>query len=486
MPRALAYYVVAVVALSAFGCEVCPHIAGLGAFSIAGLFATFFTFAALARWPLERWFVDAAPPFLRARRQFVLELGLFLMVGATLTVVTGIVYGFPPGSGLRVSFGCATIGVFAALDLALARERKTLESHAAQTPTNVQPEQYFSLSRTFVGLALSLLLLVAVDLQMMVVRELSLLASVSADDLKGTIVRLTIESAVATLVLMALTANVLIAYARTLRAYLGQQQRVLERVAAGNLDAYVPVAARNEFGVIAAHTNRMIDGLKERDQIRATMGKLVSPAVARRLLQTGTDGLALGGRRQHVVVLFSDIRGFTTWAERAEAECVVRDLNRYFSEMVALVHQSGGVVDKFIGDGLMAIFGLDDPDGAAGRAVAVAERMHEAVHALSSSLSAPIEIGIGIHAGPVIAGNIGSPERLEFTFIGDTVNTASRLEALTRELGVGILVSDAVHAALGEGDRRKAWQSMGARVLKGKSEGVVTWGLQRGRASRAA
>ena len=183
----------------------------------------------------------------------------------------------------------------------------------------------------------------------------------------------------------------------------------------------------------------------ERDKER--LSKYLSHDLAEAVL--GDPSLfQLGGTRRYATILFSDIRNFTPFAEAHEPEQVVAVLNEYFTEMVRIVFRYGGTLDKFLGDGLMAVFGVpfDLPDHEL-RSVVAALEMLQAVdafnerHQLASRGLSDLSIGVGIATGPCVAGNIGSPERMEFTSIGDTVNYAARLESLNKTLGTTIIVS---------------------------------------------
>ena len=166
--------------------------------------------------------------------------------------------------------------------------------------------------------------------------------------------------------------------------------------------------------------------------------------------------LDLGGEAKRVTILFSDIRGFTTMAETMTPEQVVTFLNAYFSEMVDAVLDQGGMLDKFLGDGLMAVFGSfgDQPDHAR-RAVVAALRMKALLAKINGERAIagkpPVAIGIGIHTDEVIVGSIGSKQRLEFTHIGDGVNTASRVQALNKDYHTTILVTGATYDEAGRG-----------------------------------
>ena len=163
--------------------------------------------------------------------------------------------------------------------------------------------------------------------------------------------------------------------------------------------------------------------------------------------------LTLRGEKRHVAVLFSDIFNFTTRSESMAPERLVSHLNRYLSRMVEAIQANHGMIDKFMGDGIMAIFGAplvdDEPEVSAVRA---ALAMIEALEQLNPELERegiePIRIGVGIHCGKAIVGNIGSSQRLEYTAIGDVVNTASRIEGLTRKLDGAILISSQVFEAI--------------------------------------
>ncbi len=196
---------------------------------------------------------------------------------------------------------------------------------------------------------------------------------------------------------------------------------------------------------------RGADAAVQAERARQRLGVYVSEEVAQQAMDS--TSLHLGGRRQPVAVLFSDLRDFTAWSERARPEQLVFELNVYLDVMVRAVRAHGGVVDKFIGDSLMVVFGIPDqaPDDAA-RAVRAAVAMELALEEHNAqrveAKLAPLRHGIGVHFGPAIAGHIGNEERLQYTVVGDVVNLASRLEGASKELGVPIVISaDAAAAA---------------------------------------
>ena len=477
MVRFVAFAVGASLALSAFGVQVCPYLHGFGAAGVGVVFASVFGIAALLRGPLQRRLVFSVSPLDQPGRQASLDFALFVAVGVGVMVVNRVGFSFPFHSGVRLVVGSVTLGLFAALDSALRRERQVVTHlHSADiiaaSPSIDVSSRFFSLSKKFAVVSLALATMITVDILLLgtsdFVTAFQDAVPVTNDMAKLAQKELMIEGMVTLAVLFPLIANLVITFAGNLRLFLAKQRDVLDAVAAGRFDVAVPVASRDEFALIAERTNQMIEGLRDRRRMQQLVSKLASPQVAQRLL---TDGGAIDGSRRHVVVLFSDVRNFTTRTESAAPEVIVKDLNAYFTEMVAVVHAHGGLVDKFIGDGMMAIFGFEGEATAADDAVAAACEMHRRVEQLNQTLSAPIAIGVGIHQGEVIAGTIGSPERLEFTFIGDTVNTAARLEGLTKELG-SPLVSDAVMGSLKSG-RALPWRDDGPQMLKGKHEAVT-------------
>lgn len=249
-------------------------------------------------------------------------------------------------------------------------------------------------------------------------------------------------------------------------------------IASGDYTTRLHPNRADEFGQLAASFNRMSEGLAERDRVRDLLDKNVSPEVAAQLLR---DGAALGGEERVVTILFADLRGFTPLSEKLPARELIGILNRYLDCMSGEIEQRGGVIDKFIGDAIMAVFGAPVTQAdAADQALQAALGMKHALGAFNATMRAEglpeLAIGIGINTAQVVAGNIGSHRRLNYSVIGDGVNVAARLETLTRqtEYATDILVSAATLSA-STGIYRT--RSLGSVLVKGRTEPVQIFAL---------
>ena len=252
----------------------------------------------------------------------------------------------------------------------------------------------------------------------------------------------------------------------------------VNRVTAGDLTAEVEVVRDDEIGILAASFNTMARGLEEKEKVRSLLGKVVSDQIAEELLRGET--VQLGGEIRTVTVLFTDLRNFTTTCEKMQPEEVLHFLNRYLDCMAKVVEKHGGVIDKFIGDAIMAIFGapVSLPDHAR-RAVECGREMHAELNLLNEKLRQEgrpeIAMGVGVHTGEVVAGNMGAEHRLNYTVIGDTVNVAARLESETKPVGRSPLFSQATLEAAGL--TAAEVDTIGPLQVKGRKQPILvsTW-----------
>ena len=253
-------------------------------------------------------------------------------------------------------------------------------------------------------------------------------------------------------------------------------QRAMARVQGGDLAARCEVVSNDEIGAVAEGFNAMVQGLREREAIRETFGRYVSPEVRDEIL---AGRVSVAGAQREVTILFADLRDFTPWVESTAPAEVVADLNAYFSEMDAAIRGHGGLVLQFIGDEIEAVFGAPAADPHhADAAVAAAHEMGRRLEAWNAQRraagKAELRHGIGIHSGTVIAGNVGSSERMSYALVGDAVNVASRIQALNKEFGTEVLVSDATRKLLASVEGLRALPTV---RVKGRSAEVAVFAL---------
>jgi adenylate cyclase len=253
-------------------------------------------------------------------------------------------------------------------------------------------------------------------------------------------------------------------------------QGAMARVERGALDTRCAVVSNDELGAVAEGFNRMVGGLREREQIRETFGKYVSPEVRDEIL---AGRASLGGSLREVTILFADLRDFTPWVESSPAAEVVAGLNSYFGEMDAAIRAHRGLVLQFIGDEIEAVFGapVTDPhhaDAAVRAALAMQQRLEAWNAARRSAGQVELHHGIGVHTGTVLAGNIGSSERLSYALVGDAVNLASRIQSLNKDFGTTLLVSSTTRALLKDA---YSLQALPAVKVKGRSAEVEVYSL---------
>jgi class 3 adenylate cyclase len=244
------------------------------------------------------------------------------------------------------------------------------------------------------------------------------------------------------------------------------------KVKRGELDARASIITDDEIGTLTREFNEMVKGLEEKEFIRAAFGRYVTPDVARAILERRID---VEGEVRTCTVLVTDIAGYTTLSEEVGPQEVVRLLNEYFSEVVGIIQRHRGVVNKFIGDAVFAMFNvpLDDPDHAA-NAIRAALEIQAATGSRTFGGGRKLGTRIGVNTGVVLAGNIGSAERLEYTVIGDAVNVAARLEQLNKEYGTTILAGETTVRLAGEGF---PFVHVGEVQLKGKSAPSSVFGV---------
>jgi len=257
------------------------------------------------------------------------------------------------------------------------------------------------------------------------------------------------------------------------RSVLQPVERLLETTKAvkeGDLDARVPITSGDELGQLAGSFNEMMEGLSEREALREAFGAYVDPDVAERVLE---EGELIEGQEREVTILILDVWNFTEFAEGSSARETVAFLNDMFGIAVPCVVEHGGHANKFLGDGLLAVFGAPQrQDDHADRAVAAGRAI---ATSLIEHFGAGVRFGIGVNSGPVVVGSVGGGGRLEFAVIGDPVNVAARVENLTREADAVMLLTEATRCLMS--NQGKDLDPRGDFALKGITEPVPIYAV---------
>ena len=265
-------------------------------------------------------------------------------------------------------------------------------------------------------------------------------------------------------------------YGRLVEVPVRLLRQAANRVADEDLSVRVCLQRADDFGPLIERFNLMVEGLREREQLQETFGRHVGREAAKQILLQD-DGLV--GSEQIISVMFVDVRNFTEHSSSHSPEEVVAVLNIFFREAVDKVEANGGMLNKFLGDGFMALFGISSIEcNHAKQAIEAGKAMlcclEDTANEFEQAGWPDLKIGIGINTGPAIVGSIGSPKRQEYTAIGDTVNVAARVEALTKTLGCQLLITEATRQHLGEKSNLK---QLPPQTVKGKDEPLQVFGI---------
>lgn len=289
------------------------------------------------------------------------------------------------------------------------------------------------------------------------------------------------ENALATSVVVGmLFAALALVFARTFLTPIRRLSAAALAVKEGRYDdARLAPTGQDELGALAVTFNTMVTGIRERERERDIFGRVVSPDVREKLL---AGEISLGGENRRVAVLFSDIRGFSTLSEKMSPQDVVAFLNEYLTEMAGAVKPWGGYINNFIGDAIVVVFGAPQalPDiewSAVAAGLEMKARLAQLNLRRASLGDEPLASGIGISTGKVVAGQVGSLERFLYTVIGDAVNVAARLEAMTKDVpGNPILINAATYEGIRHRDDLKI-DDLGLLTIKGRSEQVHVYAI---------
>ena len=420
--------------------------------------------------PIIAWMEDQGGAYeawraaVEVPRELTLKVGWqpFILIGLPVSVFATVVADLPAYSAFIIFAGTAVAVAYSAILHFFSYEqflRPVVEDIVAQLPA------HFTGAPLGVPLRWKLLgaLPVINVITGVVVSGLSTDGSAELHDLG-------LDVVVAVLVAFTISLELTVLVTRSVLQPVDRLLEATKAVKQGDLDARVPITSGDELGQLAGSFNEMMEGLSEREALREAFGAYVDPDVAERVLE---EGELIEGQEREVTVMILDVWDFTAFAERKSARETVAFLNDLFGIVVPCVAEHGGHANKFLGDGLLAVFGAPERLGDhADRAVSAAG---DIVAALTERFGDDLRFGIGINSGPVVVGSVGGGGRLEFAVIGDPVNVAARVENLTRETSDPVLVTEATRCLVSDG--ADALESRGEFALKGVSEPVPIYAL---------
>lgn len=406
-------------------------------------------------------------------REFAADLLAWLVTGILIAGLYLVYYKAPAPTAVRIVFACLSLGLFGGMLSFLSIEKRIIVSlKNLQLSPSVPPKRMFSVSNKMMFLFVITLLIMSITIVMMVFRDITCLLA-NKDNLGPDIYSgVFTETLIAFIVLVFLGLVILGRYSQNLKHILAIQMEVMDDISKGDYHTHVPVISNDEFGIIAAKTNDMATGLKEKEFCELSFGKYVTPEVSDKILK---GEIALEGELSEVTILFCDLRGYTSFVERKDPEDVVTFLNAYFTEMHAVIERHNGIVLQYIGDEIEAVFGapINEPNHAE-MAILCALEMRKHLEDLNAKRKEegeePVKHGIGIHTGVVLAGSVGSPKRLVYAMVGDAVNLASRIQNLNKTFGTDILISSATKELL-KGNTYTL-KGLGQTAIRGKSEEI--------------
>ncbi|MDH5326556.1 MAG: hypothetical protein OEZ68_09240 [Gammaproteobacteria bacterium] len=466
-----AYYLLSIVILSVFAFrnhtqfEVPPD---------SGLilcFAAPFFFAALLYIKLEKWCITNTDALDQPRRQLIVDLSLYTVIATSIAGIEYFYYQVPQLVALKFFVWAAILGYFASIDNALNRERLCVKSKRFGYELNAASSAVAHRLNLFLSVTvLVVIIAIAMTAYSYINLEGSLL-DLTMNDLKQAFI---VDTLFIIGFIVSLTVRLIYSFSINLQHFFDTQLAVLRNVEEGNLESLVPVLSRDEFGVIAHQTNSMIYQLREKQKAQQTLEKIVSPDIMHKLL-TGDEKDLKQGQEYEIAILFCDLRKFTSYAENTPPEEVIFFLNAYFTKISDIVTEHGGIINKFMGDAILAVFGIDNNEEYIQAAIDTAWDILMHSDSIKMRDGSTFHIGIGVHKGLAAAGTIGSADRYEYTFIGDAVNTASRLDGLSKRLGYQLITSKEVYQELNR-DSQDRFVDLGSQHIRGKSTAVHVYG----------
>jgi adenylate cyclase len=409
-------------------------------------------------------------------KEFRADLFTWLLIGLFMAASYILYSQSPVLTGFKLFLGCISFGLFGGMLCFLSMEKRIIEfMKEMKTKVAFTPKRFFSVSKKMLFFMITVQGFMVIAILLMVYMDMKHLLSHMDSPDPNIYISVFNEILFAFVVLLLLSLLILGRYSQNLRTILTLQLEVMGDISNGDYDAWVPVVSNDEFGLIAAKTNEMTRGLKERDFCQISFGRYMTPEVSHKILK---GEINIEGELRDVTILFCDLRGYTTLVEGSEPGEVVHFLNEYFTEMEQTIKQHKGIVLQYIGDEIEAVFGAPEdlpnhPEMAVAAALEMRKRLKELNERRKSAGKSAIAHGIGIHTGKVLAGSLGSPERLTYSMVGDTVNTASRIQDLNKTFGTDILISEDTKKLIKGKDFNLS--SLGKVSLKGKTGDIEVY-----------
>lgn len=407
---------------------------------------------------------------IRQRNNFLADFSVYAAVAASLAVLEALLWDAQRYAMLQLVSHCLVIGWFASLDTTMVYSRTWYLQRVVPEPGQFK---VFPASRR-TSLVLASMVIVVAWLLGLATYRLVILSTETADQFLQAIQVYMVDAGFSLVLVAGLALRVIYTFAGNKRMVIDAQLQILRDIHAGDLSSKTPIMSQDELGLLAMQINRLVDYLREREAQQEVLKRIVSPKIMDKLLNTDMATLKHGEERE-VAILFCDIRGFTHLSEITSTEDIILFLNDYFSDLSDVVSRHNGIINKFMGDAILAVYGLEDQEHAVDDAVGTAWEIVEHNQSIMLPDGTHPVAGIGIHYGKVVAGTIGSEQRYEYTFLGDTVNTASRLEGLTKRLGLNVVVSVNAYRKLSK-QLRGSMHDLGFHGVRGKSDPVHVFG----------
>ena len=469
--QAIAYYLLSIMVIGIVAARINSFYSHEYTITTVVSLVLLFTVVSLIRIKTEFHFVSKKPLLDQPKRQLIYELSLYLFVAVTVFIIEIFLNSHTLIVASKLFTTVIIMGYFASIDTALKREHDCF-SKLNRTQSNIQ--NTIPVSRR-VSLFITVTLLVVILANALSAYSYMSLDIVNQSNLNRVLRNAYLIETLFTLgIVVSLTLRLIHSYSLNLQHLFDIQIDALQDIQDGELENYVPVLSRDEFGVIAQKTNLVIDDLRDKEKIRKTLESIVSPDIMQKLMKSDSSVLKQG-EKKHIAVFFCDLRKFTSYAEKNTPEDVIFFLNTYFGKIVDIITEHNGIVNKFMGDAILAVFHLDNNTATIDDAVETALDVVMHSHAIRLPDGERFNVGIGIHMGYATAGTIGSQERFEYTFIGDTVNIASRLDGLSKRLGYSIIISEDTFIHLNEKTQEK-FTDLGEQKIRGKEIPLHVYG----------